>query len=402
MMAKYKILIIICSVFLTVSVGCTVYGYLNKDKNVITQKESESEVYPDFKNYEVSQIVEFANKNNIKLSIVHKNDNTYPKGTVLYQTKEAGKTVLLGDSLTVYISNGNENYTPPIINNDTEEIEEYNEESIESEYSDEIKDIGILIKEYYPFDNFKFQKNINANDDGKVTIENDKIVYQDFHIDGKKKSIKAPNAVSAAIICDCGSCGGIYYINNKNELFFIDLYVEDSSEIKAEKIASNIKELGDLNHEITPSTCGSNEIVLKDINDKLYVINYDGEYDKSLQSLKEVERSFVVLAGENGNEWERIVYVVSENAKVDTYLKDENEKTLNAKCVINDEDDFQSLIYVIDENNYLYVFEDYIHTPIGKKYNSKKVKTYDKTNDGLNIVYEDEKTENIKGTVWTK
>ncbi len=114
--------------------------------------------------------------------------------------------------------------------------------------------------------------------------------------------------------------------------------------------------------------------------------------------LKEIERNFLVLAGEEDDEFNRIIYVVSENTKVDNYLLNDKSKKYNATLAI----EFEENIYVLGEDKYIYVYSDYVNTNIGKKHNTQKVKTYKIEEKKLKVTYEDGTTESLEGYVYSK
>ena len=410
---KNKVLIIICAVLLVLSICGTIIGFVNKDnkkeeenKTVETTEEVEKdEYYPDFtRGYTIKMVQKFTNENGISLSIEHKPDNVILKGGILSQSKQSGSKIEEGDELTIYVSDGKPNSSAQT--SDLEEIEDEDSEEDEedinsSEYKEDTEVIGILFNGYRPFKNLKYQNTVNGilfgETYGKVYVGKDKVEYQDFHVDGKKRSIKAPGIKSAAIICDCGFCTGILYINSSNDLYYVD--ISDEGDSNPKKIGSNMLEFADVSSAyVFPSTCNSNMVAIKDNNGNEYLHNpYEGE---KIYPLKEMERDSVELAGVDDGDfgsWDRIVYIVSENAKVDEYLLDNNNKKVNAKAVVDGESDF----WVISEDNYVYSYK-ITESPTGGTYGHGKIKTMKKTDNGLEITWEDGDTELLEGTVYLK
>ncbi len=413
---KNKVLIICFSVLLVISIGCTVIGYI-QNENKIEEETEKTLLCSDYvrRGVLVDEVQKLASDARITVNIEEKIYNEEAYGTILYQSCNPGTTLKSGETLSVKISRGPDRTSEPkpVYNNyeydnDYEDNEEEFEEDEEVKYAPNVETIGILFEGLSLGADLKFEKEVNTSD-GKVFVEKDKIVYQDFHINNKKHSIDAKGVVSAAIQCDCGYCTGIYYINSKQELYYVDLDAEDINDDESGKIADNMKEMANSYDSIYASTCDSNNIIIKDMNDKLYI--YERSDSNKLTPLSDVERVFLVLAGiEKSNEisvsddsiWDRMIYAVSENAKVDVYMLNSDNKKISAQVVIFNEDDDDYSMYIIDNNNYIYVYDDYRYNNVGKKYKETKVKSFTKGDKELKITYEDGNEETIKGDIFVK
>ena len=257
--------------------------------------------------------------------------------------------------------------------NSSEEVSSSEEDEVDSS---EIVDtdpmvIGVIFDNYEPFKNLKFTSIAKSYYDGKITkIENNKIYYKNMHADNKTRSIKVKNAKSAAIICSCGNCDSILYINGKNELYEYS-FLEKTNE----KVRDNIKELTSTNIDLLPDTCGEDILIYKDTSNQLFVYAYGKEYP-----LSDMERTFIKWDEDN---LDVILFKVSMDARVDKYLLDENSVPLHAKAVISTDES----IYVIDTENVLYTFDDVFNNNVGVK--GKTVESYRKADDEVIVNFTD-------------
>ncbi|HAB66795.1 MAG TPA: Stk1 family PASTA domain-containing Ser/Thr kinase [Firmicutes bacterium] len=60
--------------------------------------------YPDFKNYTVKEFEKFCNKNDIKYHIDYVADSSYDDGTIIYQSRPAGYTVVSGSTINITVA----------------------------------------------------------------------------------------------------------------------------------------------------------------------------------------------------------------------------------------------------------------------------------------------------------
>jgi len=290
-------------------------------------------------------------------------------------------------------------------NNDTGEKQE---ETNNGNYGEEYDGIiGIIMRDYHPFNNVKFDNKMLDAGEFKIEVKKNEIVFTyPSYVDGgedysqKKKSIKVNELVNAVMACDCSGCNSILYINSKNELYKIDLH----DEFKANKIGDNYTGITYNDKAYTnPDTCDSEDFILKNSNGELFIYNdYDG-----IIPIKNVERTFVGLAGNeyedeqgflHGDLWEKLIFIVNENTKVDEYfLTDEKEK-IYAKVVINND----NAIYVIDEKNVIYIYDDYKNTLIGKKYKNVKVESYKINDNNIEIIYSDNTKDKFTGEMYDR
>lgn len=265
--------------------------------------------------------------------------------------------------------------------------------------------IGILVRDYNPFENVDFNEKKEHNAYGKIQVNKNEIVYMITEFEDEvqsKESIKANDVVSAGIVCDCGSCESILYINSKNELYEIDLH----NEYKTKKIGDNYTSITVNDRAyVYPSTCDSDDLILKKNNGDLFIYS-----EGKIEPAKNVERTFVALAGNeyqdsegisHGDLRETLIFIVSENSKVDGYFLNESKNNIYANVVINTNDE----IYVIDENNDIYLFGlygDYKCSNIGKKYKSIKVKSYLINDDNIEITYSDNTKDKFTGDIFDR
>lgn len=275
-----------------------------------------------------------------------------------------------------------------------------NDESEENDNNEHL--VGIIARDYHPFNDVKFDNKTldGLYEDYKIEVKKNEIVctYPSY-VDGdeddtpKKKSINANDVLSAVLVCDCGGCHSILYLNSKNELYKIDLH----DEFKAKKIGDNYTGItyNDKAY-IYPSTCDYDDFILKNSNGELFIYtDYDG-----IVPIKNVERTFVELAG-NENEddlWDRLIFIVNENTKVNEYFLTDEKKKIYAKVVINNDD----AIYVIDENNIIYIYDNYQGSVIGKKYKNVKVKSYKINDNNIEIIYSDNTKSKFTGGIFDR
>ena len=250
--------------------------------------------------------------------------------------------------------------------------------------------IGILFDNYNPYKDLKFESKVKSYYDGKiVSIADGKTIYQNLHATTTKRKLNTPDAKSAAIICNCGNCEELFYINTKNELHIIDIY-NNEDKLYATDIVE-MASIGEVNS--FPDTCGVDIIAVKNRDGKIMIVDNFMEENK-LIPIEEVEREFVTV----DDNWNAILYIVSKNAKVDSYLTDMDGKIINAKAVVS----FDDKVYVINEDNYIYEYNPWYKTKIPNIYSKIKVNSFKEENSNLVISYVDGSSEVLSGEIYIK
>ena len=247
---------------------------------------------------------------------------------------------------------------------------------------------GILFDGYTPFTNIDYNSKVNKQED-KVFILKEGVITYATTKKGKKYSIKVPNVVSARLSCSCGGCTNIYYLDSNKDLYDIKLGesgVYDKN-VKAKKIRGDVKSLAlDVDNLLFPTTCGEEYPIVKYINEKERLLEYkededtgEGTYkDLSLDGLK---RMWITSSWMNDWKKDADLYIAGEKATMDYFFKDENNNIIKAKAYyintdVNESGDVQPL-YVLGEDYYVYVFDNFIDNPIGKKHNESKVESFE-------------------------
>lgn len=97
---------------------------LNKNESITLYVASVGIAYPDFTNgnYGVNEVQEFCEENNLKLSIVYTDSDTYMDGTIYYQSRDAGTPVKSGATFKIKVYK-NSSTSEPTDNNDDDETD---------------------------------------------------------------------------------------------------------------------------------------------------------------------------------------------------------------------------------------------------------------------------------------
>ena len=288
----------------------------------------------------------------------------------------------------------------------------YDDEEGKKSNDDFIAEYGIQMKGFSLLNKYKFNFDIIDNsDDIKIdSISGNKIIW---HSGSLKNTITVKNAKeikTARLQIYCGDYYNmyIYYINENGELFEKPSEECDSCDGEERKIADNFDSLASISgwSLYGEDTCGGNTIFAKDKNNKIYLA-------QTYTELSKINTDIISYTLTEDNDFPdddfQNLYIVDESVKVKNYLSDNNGNKINARIVIVPEDSINVTplkknynIYIIDENNIIYVFNNYIRSIKGQVYNDSKVKSFETIKNGLIITYENGKTETIKGIVWEK
>lgn len=280
-----------------------------------------------------------------------------------------------------------------------------NEESEENE-DPTLVNYGILsVKDINPFKNLDFNKLVSGNEEYEMNFDSTGITID---ID-KTIKLNIKNIKQIALSCMCGGCDSIYYLTDGGELY--DIHFDHQSGIESlehtdlkeitKLVAKNVKHftLLDLS-KIDPTTCGGYYVVYRNNDNKELIIYGDKEYDtKSFERLI-TESVFDGFNSVEGSE----LYIVSKNVNVKNYLKDTKGNNLIAKNIytfsgISEDGDGEPFyyLYVLNEDNYLYYFEDYTNGKV-ELYNDSKVKSIKEKDEDIVVTFENGKEETIDAT----
>ncbi len=268
---------------------------------------------------------------------------------------------------------------------------------------------GLLsTKDINPFKSLDFNKRISGNEDYEMNFDSIgiTITVPDEDID-KTIKLNIKNIKQIALSCMCGGCDSIYYLTDGGELY--DIHFDHQSGIESledadlkeitKLVAKKVKyfTLLDLS-KIDPTTCGGYYVVYRNNDNKEIIIYGEKEYDtKSFERLVIPESVFDGINSTEGSE----LYVVSKNVSVKNYLKDPNGKNLVAKNIYlfsgQSEDgngEYFFYLYVLNEDNYLYHFENYTNKK-AELVSKSKVKNITKRDDDIVVTFEDDKEQII-------
>lgn len=279
-----------------------------------------------------------------------------------------------------------------------------------SESNDEVYvKYGILsTKDINPFKNLDFSKKAYGDE---IDFDKNGIIIENREEDPAEK-IRLPiqNVKQVGLVCHCGGCYGIYYLTENGELYNIKFSHQDGlgslKEVNLKAITTLVSKsvkhfaLFDLDI-IDPTTCGGSYLVYETIDDKQYIEHSDKIYNTSKFKRLIIEGSFYDNIGfVEGSE----LYVVSKDVKVTNYLKDTKSNNIIAKSIYtfsgNSEDGDGEpffLLYVLNEDDYLYYFEDYIKEK-AELVKEAKVKNIKQRDDDILVTFEDGSEEAIDAT----
>ena len=245
-------------------------------------------------------------------------------------------------------------------------------------YKFESAKYGILVYgEVNPYKNLDFnQKEFSIY----VTLKDNIIEYANGNTN-QIINIPVENVIQVGLDYDCKGYYYIYYLNKSGELYSIKLNnnmldVNYNSQL----VSKNVKNFYLAERKLTrKSTCDEYDLIIKDNNERLSVNGCASEL---------LERYWINNIGTDSE-----LFVVSKNAKVENYLKDENGENIVAKKVFVRETDKYGVIvhnvYIVDKDDYLYYAEDYIKDSFIKYYESK-VKNIEVKSDEIVVTYNDD------------
>ncbi len=284
------------------------------------------------------------------------------------------------------------------------------------EYDFSMAEYGILsYGEVNPFKNLDFGKIVGYNydeDDNFIEVNGNTItynyeVYDDDNDDANIISLdlEISNLKQAGLACNCGGCYAIYYLSG-DSLYEVSLdhnYLEkdddgtynSSTRLITKNVAAfTLYEVG----EIESTTCGGYDLIVKYNNGKINLLGLD--YDEGIKkySINQLERKIVSYFSEHE------LYVVSNNAKVWKYIKNEKNEIIVAKKVLINEisnEEYEKCyvsIYVLDKDDYLYYVDDFTKVKLNK-YNDSKVISLSQDDENILVKYENGTTETIKAEI---
>lgn len=300
------------------------------------------------------------------------------------------------DGITKIYLDGNNDNTQPT-NNPDEKIK-YDDEDENIEYDDVYY---VIIKE--EIDNFKDLDFSNKTTDkdpdrASVTISNGKILYTD--IANSKSEVEVPNisdAISVGLRGNCGSVTGIVYLNNKNELYEINLdhgalVLNDDKELEEKDVILLAKDAVKftLIDTFDVGTCGGKELLYINKNGDTRFLNRI--VAGKAKYVKPEKKEYLWLSKYT---YDYVIYGINENSIVGKPLKDEKGKSMTCSALFINEEDGSS--YVLNEQSYLYYFgKEELNNKTGKLLYEKKITKFKGENDKVKFTLEDGKEVELK------
>ncbi len=261
----------------------------------------------------------------------------------------------------------------------------------ETSANEEIKIVyGIAVKD---FNVYRHEKSSLA-ETAKVEIKNDSIILTTYGIPKEPSSIthKVSNVTKAVASCDgCGSGCYLYYINNNNELHEINFDYDGKDTL----IKNSVKDI-ETDYIKHDGFCIYDTVVITNTDNTKSV--YSHGFSTYLP-YNEMNREYFLTIDDNSGDENQHIFIANPSAKADMFLKDDKGNVVYAKAVAVVDNKY---IYIIDENNSIYYYNNVINNQKGTLYKNTKVKSYEEFNDGLNITYEDGNTEALKGDIFIK
>ncbi len=270
-------------------------------------------------------------------------------------------------------------------NNDSITIEELDDANVDRKGT-----YGFLVEEKIDnFANLDFSNKLTFNDNyGKVYVDENGIRFTDSNVldeNGVKKEqlIEAENVKSLARNCDCGNCRNIYYLNNKNELY--DVQLENDIEIRTpdgsldsdyiRKIADNIESFTVVDYSLYASTtCSGKEIIAKDKSGNMFIYNSTSvPYKHYKYPISLLQRKYA------GNTYSKYFdfYVVNDKSIIKNILKDDKGNDMVVKAIFMQDEYPQLHVYALSKDSLLYSYViDENNNFNGTLVSNSKVKKY--------------------------
>jgi len=86
---------------------------VEKDTEIILYTPNVLVKYPDFTTYTLEQITAWCDENKITLTVEYQETSTYPAGTIMYQSRDAGDTVVANATLKIGVAKAAPTPTTP-------------------------------------------------------------------------------------------------------------------------------------------------------------------------------------------------------------------------------------------------------------------------------------------------